>query len=160
MKKSIALSIALLFCFGGLGALGQFSPLKVEIQTARTLVKNKEAFSVSTGVRNTGSDAWELHVMSCSYSERWAVDSSSVHLVGDACEKNVPMIFRLKPGEAYERAVRVWVELPDHKRQPESVTFRLGFRDLSYGAAATRGGVGWSLLPPKWSNAVTVSVVK
>jgi hypothetical protein len=137
--------------------LGQSSPLKVEVKTARTVVKNKEAFSVSTAVRNTGSDVWELHVMSCSYSERWAVDSSSVHLVGDACEKNVPMIFRLNPGEAYECAFRVWVELSDHKSQPESVTFRLGCQDLSYGATATRGGVGLSLLPPKWSNAVTAS---
>jgi hypothetical protein len=61
---------ALLLCFAGLAAFGQDPTLKVELIAAQAKVNNYEPFSVSTAIRNTGTEEQLLKVWSCSYGER------------------------------------------------------------------------------------------
>jgi len=152
MCKHKMLFLALLFCFRGLASQGQSSPIKVEIKVAQTSVKDNEAFSVSTELRNTGQEEKLLQVWSCSYPWQWETDNSSVHVNQVDCLRNTLFKVRLKVGETYERSVSVRVELAPGEGHPESVTFRLGFQDAPPETGST------TMSPPIWSNAVTVSV--
>ncbi len=133
--------------------MAQVSPLKVEIKLTQTAVKNDETFSVYTALRNSGSEVRVLEVWSCGYNDLWIADNPSVRVIGDVgCMKSFSTKKYLKPGEAFESTVPVRVELTHDKGQPESVTFRLGFKDPTFLANPK--------IPPIWSNAVTVSVTR
>jgi hypothetical protein len=166
MYKHKVLFGALLICFSGLAACGhtgnqrrdyardnlKVSPLKPEIKLVQTAVKNHVEFPVSTTLLNSGSNAWMLEVWSCGYSYVWVSDNPSVRVIGESCAKNSSRKMILKPGQVFERVVPVRVELAAGKAQPESVTFRLGFKDPTCWSAQG--------IPPNWSNAVTVSVTR
>jgi archaellum component FlaF (FlaF/FlaG flagellin family) len=166
MHKRKVLFGALLICFSGLVACGhtasprrdyardnlEVSPLKAEIKLAQATVKNHETFSVSTTLINSSSTVWMLNVPMCGYSSAWRSDNPSVLLAGESCLKNAVSKIYLKPGETFEKTVPVRVELADGNAQPESVTFRLGFKDPTCWSAQG--------IPPNWSNAVTVSVTR
>jgi hypothetical protein len=125
-------------------------PLNVEIKPASAIVKSGQEFSVTTKVKNVGKGDQRLEIWSCSYPEHWTADSPSVLVEGVECEKNALVSVRLKPGEAYEKALslRVWVAAA---LSEESVTFRLGFAPWIRGAKrADRTNI--------WSNDVTVNV--
>ena len=171
MKLRKSLFSALLLCFASFVACGrsgsqhpdyargdtqssplgesQSSPLKVEIKTAKTVVKNKNEFSVATTIRNTGSAELSIERSYC-YSE-WTADNTLVHIGGD-CLKNSPITAILKPGNEIEGVVPIIIVLNSRTDQPVSVTFRLGIGYGHYGGAWTTSRV--------WSNALTVSVVK
>ncbi|MFY9854635.1 MAG: hypothetical protein WAK26_12240 [Terracidiphilus sp.] len=166
MHKHKVLFGALLICFSALGACGhsgsqrrdyardnlKVSPLKPEIKLVQAAVKNHEKFSVPTTLINSGSTVWVLEVPLCGFSYRWVSDNPSVQIYGEACLKNSVSKIYLKPGQTYEKAVLVRVEFAAGKAQPESVTFRLGFKDPTCWSAQG--------IPPNWSNAVTVSVTR
>lgn len=152
MNTRKTLFATLLLCFGGLAAYGQSSPIVAEIRPAQASVKNNEDFSVSTSLRNTSNSEQSLEVLYCGYSVQWVTDNPSVHVdfAEGGCMHNFPHKTVLKPGEAYERALSVHVELASGNGQLESVTFRLGFQDENTPTVPT--------VPRIWSNAVTVSV--
>ncbi|MGB9407374.1 MAG: hypothetical protein WCA89_07545 [Terracidiphilus sp.] len=161
MNKRKMLFGLLLFCIGGLAVYGQPSPLKVEIKPAQTVVKNNEVFSVDTTIRNTSSAEQSLQVLYCCYSTQWTADNPLVHVdCAESCMHNFPHKTKLKPGDAYEKTVLVRVALAAGKGQSETVTFRLGFEDPTYGTVTTYRGVSRMWIPPRWSNAVTVSVTR
>jgi len=155
------LALALLFCFAVLAAYGQDSPIQVEIRVERTAVQNNVHFSVPAVLRNTSKDEQTVGVLPCCFSMEWVTDNPSVHLeCAESCMHNFPHPTSFKPGDAFESKLLVRVALAADKSQNESVTFRLGFRGSSYDATAARGGLVGYLDPPRWSNAVTVSVTR
>jgi hypothetical protein len=142
----------LLFCFGGVAAYSQSSPIVVEIKSAQTTIQNSETFTVNTSIRNIGSDEEWLSIWSCSYPQQWQADNPFVHVDGVGCKKNDIRKIRIKSGGVYERPLSIRVEFAKDSSQTESVTFRLGFQPEVYGTAPKN--------PPIWSNAVTVSVTR
>ncbi len=143
----------MLFCFGGLAVYGQSSDLKVEIQPAQTVVKNNEDFSVSTVIRNTGKNEQKLAVLLCCYSMLWTTDNPFVHTdCIEGCARNSAIRIQLKPGQIYEKTVRVRVEIGAGRDRNEPVTFRLGLNAATYRSEPK--------IPTIWSNAVTVNVTR
>ncbi len=165
MNKLIVLFIALLLCFASFVACDRskshhpdytrddvkVSPLKARIALTQTAVKNNETFSVSTTLINSGSKVWELAV-GCGFLDEWNSDNPSIHVIGEACMKFIPVGVRLKSGETYERAVPVRLVLMADKGQSEKVTFRLRFNDPTF--------IPHPEVPPVWSNAVTINVAR
>ena len=149
LGKSVLLA-AMLFVTATAIFYGEDSSLNVEIKPVPAVVKSGQEFSVNTKVKNVGREDQSLQIWSCSYPEHWTADNPSVHVEGVECEKNGLMDVRLKPGEAYEKALslRVWVA---SRLSEESVTFRLGF--APWIRATKRAD-----RPNIWSNAVTVNV--
>ena len=141
-----------MLCIAGLSAFGQVSPIEVEVKVVQAAVKENETFSVSTAIYNTGSVGEVLKVWTCSYPMQWKSNSPIVNVNEVPCLQNVPFKIRLKPGEAYERAVTARVELSAGKSLTQSVTFRLGFQPATYGTEPEPRRI--------WSNAVTVSVTR
>jgi len=132
------------------------SPLKAEIELVQTVIKNHEKFSVSTALRNKGSDVWILEILACGYSNQWTSDNPSI-VIGESCLNNYFQRIGLKPGEVFKKTIRASVELAPGTGQSESVTFRLGFKDPNFSANPTNPPMKNS---PIWSNAVTVGVAR
>ncbi len=140
---------ALLFCLVTSPVYGQVSPLKVEIRSTRTTVKNHRDFFISAAVINSGTAVWQLWI-GCGFLDNWYSDNPSILVTGEACAKTVPIGLKLAPGKAYERVISVHVKSLSGKPQPESLSFRLGFKDPNLGKSPAN--------LPIWSNIVTVRV--
>jgi len=93
-----------------------------------------------------------LEVPACGGSDEWTVDNPRVQVVGENCLNNALSRKVLKPGELYESSVPVFVDLGIGNGQPESVTFRLGFKDPTISATLQT--------PPIWSNTATINVTR
>jgi hypothetical protein len=144
------LSVALL-CLSVWTAYGQESRFKAEIKLTQTEVSNHEIFSVSTSIRNTSIKDQVLDVWNCSYPEQWVSDNLNVHVEEAACLQNWHYKVKLAPGEAYERAVPIYLASCTRKTVPGAVTFRLGFQE----ATRTKRYPDNSA---NWSNQVTLNV--
>jgi hypothetical protein len=155
------LAATLFFTVTALTVYGQDSPLKVDIKTTQAVVRNVRDFDISTKIENVGKEEQLLHLSQCSYSGlQWTADNASVHVKQIFCKKNRLIDIRLRPGEAYERALPVRIEIPV-LGLPQPVTFRLGFSPwdgaVLVGSHPTPTPPS-APVPPIWSNAVTVTV--
>jgi hypothetical protein len=150
------LGVALLFIDAATLVNGQSpslaSPLKVDIKPAQTTVKNTERLVIHTKINNTSNDVQALQVWSCSYNENWKSDHAAVFVNIAPCRANAPFNLQLKPGEAYERDLSVYVLLATDELQQESLTFRLGFKPWIDPPVKS--------LPFIWSNPITVKVIR
>jgi hypothetical protein len=152
-RNNVPLGFVLL-CLFGCTTYGQDTPLKTEIKLPRTEVNNHETFSVATAVRNTSTTDQMLDVWSCSYPWQWASDNPTIQVGGIACQQNVHGKIKLRPGEAYERTVPLYVELPIDKISKASAAFRLGFEE----ATQVRSVRPFPDNLPIWSNYVIINV--
>jgi hypothetical protein len=152
MYKLEGVLCALLLCFARLASYGQDSPLKVELKPAHTTVNNYQPFQVATAIRNTGAAEQLLDVWSCSYSTQWISDNPNVHLNLVVCKKNDLIHLKVESGKDYEKPLSIRVELPAGDGQPESVTFRMGFKNATF--------VTGQPDLPIWSDPVTITVTK
>lgn len=142
-------------------AYSQGVPLEIEIKTTQPVVKNAQEFAVGTRIENVGKEERLLRLSQCSYSAlQWTADNPSVHVKQIFCKKNTLSDIRLKPGEAYERALPVRIEIPV-LGLPQPITFRLGFslwnESILVGTKLIAPPPS-ALIPPIWSNALTVTV--
>ena len=154
MRKYKAFLSTLLFCLTGWAAYGQGPSWKVEIKPEQTAVKSKQDFSVATAVRNIAKGEQSLYVLDCLYPGHWSTDNPAVNLIVINCAQNSLATFRLKPGEAHESALPVFIELAAGSARHESVTFRLRYAFANSLGTSAPGTVP----PPIWSNPVTVEV--
>lgn len=152
MQKRRIFLVWLLFCISGSALYSQASALKIEIRATKTEVKSGEGFSVSTIIRNTGSQDVVFGVLLCGYCYQWRADVPSVSVGADVCTNNALSRIRLKPGESYERPVVVFVSLNANTAESMPITFRLGFQSSDYPNIPQ--------LPRIWSDAVTVKVTR
>lgn len=142
----------MILIFTGVTAHGEASSIIVDIKMVDSTVKRNDDLPVSTTIRNVGTKEQSLQIWSCSYPEQWIVDNPIVHITAVSCNKNDVVHVRLKPGEAYERALSIRIERSAEHQDQKSVTFRLGFKpDISEKTG---------LLSPIWSNAITLRVIK
>jgi hypothetical protein len=115
-------------------------------------VNNYQPFQIATAIRNTSTAERLLDVWSCSYPTQWVSDNPSVYLNLAVCKKNDLSHLKIAPGKAREKPLSIRVELAAGDSQPESVTFRMGFKNATFAAGQPN--------PPTWSDPVTVSVTK
>ncbi len=160
MLKHSVWASALLICFAGLGSYGQSSPLRAEIKSTRTAVRNSELFFVSSTIRNTSNKEQSIVVWACGYGRQWAADVPPAKVVLEDCLNNGLAKVRLKPDVSYERKVQVSVTLPAGSAPKQTITFRLGFASEDDPMAPPRPGANAASAPRLWSNAVTVTVTR
>jgi hypothetical protein len=156
-NSKIALA-AMLLSLASLPAQGQSPPIAVEIKPAQTAANEGEFLSISTELRNTGTETETTRQQACGYNDLWTSDNTSIHLVPSACTKPGFMGMKLKPGEVYQADVQVYAKLAPGVGESEWVTFRLGFKSefKSQDDPAQSQPVARTL----WSNAVTVRVTR
>lgn len=147
--------IAIVLVLGVTGiAKGQVPSFQAEIKLPQNQVKDGKDFILATAIRNVGKTDQSIDVYPCTYQKQWISDNPLVHPEEVVCRQNSLIVFKLKPGEAYQRSIFVYVDLRRSEAKPTNVTFR-----LEYG---TKTGLGawkpWPTIPPIWSNAVTAVV--
>lgn len=130
-------------------AYGQGSPLKVEIKTPPTIIPNDRLFTLDVAIRNASTAEQVLQTYQCSDADwHWTTDNSAVQVQPremPACKKNPLVYIKLKPGEAYERALPIRVSVPAKETKSESVAFRIGFQPrLGYNPLAESSPYIWS----------------
>jgi hypothetical protein len=156
--KGMMLSATLFFIAISTTAFGQVSPLKVEIKSTQMVVKNLQNFEVSTRIENIGKEEMQIHLSQCSYSSlQWSADNSAVHVKQIICKKNAVSVIRLKPGEAYEKALPIQIEVPI-LGIPQHVTFRLGFSPWDEVGVPVTPSPPFHPGAPIWSNAITLNI--
>lgn len=126
MQKRRIFLVWLLFCISGSALYSQASALKIEIRATKTEVKSGEGFSVSTIIRNTGSQDVVFGVLLCGYCYQWRADVPSVSVGADVCTNNALSRIRLKPGESYERPVVVFVSLNANTAESMPINISIG----------------------------------
>jgi hypothetical protein len=135
---------------------GQDLPLRIETKKLPAVVHNRQVFVVDTAIRNTSNVEQVLQTSQCSYGDwNWATDNPAVHVQEretPPCKKNPLIYMKLKPDEAYERSLSIWVSVPATEALPQSLTFRIGFEPrLGYNPSTKS--------PPYiWSDLMTISV--
>jgi hypothetical protein len=118
--------------------------LRVEIKPKADKVRVGAALSVGLRVENVSKEPVSFRVMSCSWNEHWRASSDRVRLDAWDCFRNVRVTVTLKPGEAYEKSIDVFVG----RGEPgESVAFKLGFTPMD-------------AKQPVWSNEVKVALAR
>jgi hypothetical protein len=153
MRRGLSIVLLILILFStGVTAHGEASSIIVDIKVASFTVKADEYLPVSATIRNVGTKEQSLQMWSCSYPEQWAVDNPIIHLMAVSCNKNVVVHVRLKPDEAYEMAVSIYIERSAEHQVQKSVTFRLGLKPNIFEKTG--------LPSPIWSNAITLRVIE
>jgi len=130
---------------------GENTGLQIEIRPQRNEVKNTEVVLVDTKISNRGKEDVPIHVWICSYDQNWSSDNVFAVIEGISCGKNFIKTVNLKPGESYESPLSVMVSVLAEELLMEEVTFRLGFRSVTYEAPQ---GTGEAV----WSNPITIKV--
>ena len=138
-------------------ASSQEPDLRIEIKTEQASVKTGEQFPVLTRILNISNRKQNFYVWSCSFSKNWDVDNSNIILDGEPCRENGPSIILLKPKEAYERKLSLYVA---SKYTGQDSTFKLGFKTfkLKSGELVISPAGQAELTEPLWSNAVTMKI--
>ena len=136
-------------CFLSSPLRGQESWVTVEARSDRTVVENLQTFSLDTNIRNADRQIHDLLVWSCTYSKHWLTSSSVVRLDPESCRKNLIIRVRLRPGQAYRKALSIRVALPRPADQP--VTFQFGFQPLTRPASPQAA-------PVVWSNPIVITI--
>lgn len=158
MNNRQILFVAFLFFFSGLAAHSQDSPIAVEVKPAQATVKEGEDFSVSTVLRNTGTETQIMWHEACGYGDLWISDNGLIRIAPSSCSKPGFSRVTLKAGEDFRADIQIFARLPESSGEGEWVTFRLGFKsefgsedDPTHPRPPTR---------TLWSNAVTVKVTR
>ena len=136
-------------------ATAQQQNLKAEISWTGVTVKHADSFSLNAVLRNTGSTERSLTIWTCPVSAQWVPDSPVVRVNQDTpCQQPAASLIRIKSGEKYTEAIPISFHLPANQAIPNSVTFRLGFSEL------TRLSDVGHKEPSIWSNGVTIPVTR
>ncbi len=155
LRRRVLLSVILFTTFILPAVFGQDSPLKVEIKTAPATTANKQLFVLNARVRNASAIEHLLQTYQCNRGDwNWTTDDPAVHVEQTqeiTCKKNPMMYIKLKPGDAYERALSIRVSVPTGETM-QSVTFRVGCR------IRLEHNLPTELPPYIWSDPVTIKV--
>jgi len=102
-------------------------PLTVTVQSRRTQVRLREPFDVVLRVVNSSKAPQTFRTMSCSWDEHWKANTDRLDWSRWECTVNYPKTVTLKPGEAYEKTLSLFVV----KGEPqEKVAFKMGFTPI------------------------------
>jgi hypothetical protein len=149
------LGTLLLLCCATPLATAQQEPLKAEISWTGETVRNADSFSLTAALQNTSSSERSLTIWTCPVSAQWVPDNPVVRVnQATPCQQPVVSVIRIRSGEKHMETITLSIRLPSNRAIPNSVTFRLGFSEL------TRLSDVAHKKPSVWSNAVTISVTK
>lgn len=87
-------------------------------------IRGKTFWLINCTLSNTSRSPLSYFSMSCSWTDFYSVDQKEIEIEGFACDKNVPVIWVLKPGESREETLRLY--LPNENKKTGLKTFKIG----------------------------------
>ncbi|MEL1246036.1 hypothetical protein AAEO56_17310 [Flavobacterium sp. DGU11] len=114
--------------------------------------RGKVFWAIPVTLTNSSKDTLKYYSMSCSWQEFYDVDNLNLNVEGVPCDKNIPEILQLAPGQ--RKTVILRLELTGNSSK---INFRVGLNLIHYSGKWMHG---WDLPhSPKnmiWSNQITM----
>lgn len=95
------------------------------IKKGKVIEENKQRFLMTPAtLTNNTKDTLKYYSMSCSWQDFYSVDSKELQVDGQDCDKNIPIILTLAPGESKTVEIRL---LMDQTIYASEIKFKIGF---------------------------------
>lgn len=95
------------------------------IKKGKVIKENKQRFLITPAtLTNNTKDTLKYYSMSCSWQDFYSVDSKELQVDGQDCDKNIPIILTLAPGESKTVEIRL---LMDQTIYASEIKFKIGF---------------------------------
>jgi hypothetical protein len=95
------------------------------IKKGKVIEENKQRFLMTPAtLTNNTKDTLKYYNMSCSWQDFYSVDSKELQVDGQDCDKNIPIILTLAPGESKTVEIRL---LMDQTIYASEIKFKIGF---------------------------------
>ena len=106
------------------------------ITKGKVVKENKQTFWVTpTTLTNNTKDTLKYFSMSCSWQDFYSVDNSKLQVEGTLCDKNIPTILTLAPGQS--RAVEIRL-LISQTMDASTINFKIGFNIMKVKSSANK----------------------
>ena len=90
----------------------------------KVIKENKQRFLITpTTLTNNTKDTLKYYSMSCSWQYFYSVDSKELQVDGQDCDKNIPIILSLAPGESKTVEIRL---LMNRTIDASEIKFKIG----------------------------------
>jgi hypothetical protein len=91
----------------------------------KAIKENKQTFWITpTTLTNNTKDTLRYYSMSCSWQDFYSVDSNKLQVEGKECDKNIPTILILAPGQSRTVEIRLLIS---QTIDPSEIKFKIGF---------------------------------
>lgn len=128
------------------------------IQKGKVLKQDKTTYWViPTILANNSKDTLKYFSMSCSWQDFYSVDNRKLQIEPSLCDKNVPAILTLAPGQ--KKAVEIRLIISQTMDAPE-IRFKIGFNLMQVDKAQTLFDYDYKEEQKKknviWSNVISM----
>jgi len=123
------------------------------ITKGKVIKESKQTFWVTpTTLTNNTKDTLKYFSMSCSWQDFYSVDNNKLQIEGTLCDKNIPEILILAPGQSKTVEIRLLI---NQTMDTSEVKFKIGFNlmkvsstqktfDFDYKEESKKKNVIWS----------------
>ncbi|MES2850382.1 MAG: hypothetical protein V4685_15090 [Bacteroidota bacterium] len=120
------LMIAGVFSFTALlSCISPKSDYELSIQKGKIIKQEEKTYwDIPTTLTNNTNDTLRYYSMSCSWQDYYSVDNQKLEVRGSDCDKNIPKILTLNPGQ--KKSVDIQLVISQPMDGPE-IKFRIGF---------------------------------
>ena len=99
------------------------------IEKSQIKIDNKNSFLiVPTSLKNNSNDTLKFYSMSCSWQLFYLVDNKNLKIELVGCDKNIPIILTLNPGQI--RTIEIKLLINQKIDKGTEIKFRIGFNLL------------------------------
>lgn len=125
MTKILLTTVILLFANSSFSQTEKKADYKLTITKGKVVKENKQTFWVTpTTLTNNTKDTLKYFSMSCSWQDFYSVDNSKLVVEDTPCDKNIPTILTLTPGQSKTVEIRLLIS---QTMDSSKIKFRIGF---------------------------------
>jgi hypothetical protein len=119
--------------------------------------ENKQRFLITpTTLTNNTKDTLRYYSMSCSWQGFYSVNSNKLEVEEKGCDKNVPIILTLAPGQSRKMEIRLLVS---QTIDASEIKFKIGFNLMKLSSTQTEFDFNFKEAQKKrniiWSNIIS-----
>ena len=124
----------------------------------KVLKENKQTFWVTpTTLTNNTKDTLRYFSMSCSWQDFYSVDNRKLQVEGTPCDKNIPTILTLAPGQSRTVEIRLLIS---QTMDASEIKFKIGFNLMKVSATKKSHDFDFKEEQKKkniiWSNVISM----
>lgn len=124
----------------------------------KVIKENKQRFLITpTTLKNNTKGTLKYYSMSCSWQSFYSVDSNKLQVEGQDCDKNIPTILTLEPGQSKTVEIRLLI---NPTIDASEIKFKIGFNLLKVSSTQKEFDFDFNQLQKKkniiWSNIISI----
>ena len=126
------------------------------INKVKVVKENKQTFwATPTTLFNNTKDTLKYFSMSCSWQDFYLVDNHKLKVEVIQCDKNIPIILTLAPGQSKTIIIRLLIS---QKMKPKTVKFKIGLNIMKVASLSNKLDLNEQRKKKNiiWSNIITI----